>query len=54
MVLSNICTRQAVWRRSARAWKNASNTPLRLSRETLFQFSYPGGNARQVMLWTAK
>lgn len=57
-VLSNICTRCADGLRPASAWKNASNTPLRLSREkrfhTLFQCPYPAGRARQVMLWTAK
>jgi len=43
-VLSNICTKCAVGLSSASAWRNASNTPDRLSREnrfhTLFQESY--------------
>ena len=37
VVLSNICTRCAVGLRSANTWKNASKTPLRLSRENRFQ-----------------
>ena len=57
-VLSNICTRCAVGLRPASAWKNASNTPARLSRQKRFQTEFQGpnsaGNARQVMLWTVK
>ena len=57
-VLSNICTRYAVGLRSASAWKNASNTPARLSRQnrfqTEFQWPHSAGKARQVMLWTVK
>jgi hypothetical protein len=36
-VLSHICTRCAVGLSSAGAWKNASNTPDRLSRQKRFQ-----------------
>jgi hypothetical protein len=57
-VLSNICTRCAVGLICANAWKNASNTPDRLSRQkrfqTLFQPPNSVGSARQVMLWTVK
>jgi len=53
-VLSNICTKCAVWLVSARSWKNASNTPERLSRQnrfqTLFQLPNSAGRARQVIL----
>ena len=57
-VLSNICTRCAVGLSPASAWKKASNTPVRLSRQkrfqTLFQLPNSAGRARQVMLWTVK
>jgi hypothetical protein len=57
-VLSNICTRCAVRLSSARAWKKASNTPVRLSRQKRFQmlFQLPNsdGIARQVTLLTVK
>ena len=57
-VLSNICTMWAVWLDSARSWKNASNTPERLSRQNrfqmLFQLPNAAGRARHVMLWTVK
>jgi hypothetical protein len=57
-VLSNIWRRCALSLRSASNWKNASNTPRRLSRQnrfhTLFQFPNSFGSARQVMLWTEK
>jgi hypothetical protein len=43
---------------SASNRKQASNTPLRLSRQnrfhTLFQFPNCFGSARQVMAWTEK
>jgi hypothetical protein len=58
MVESNICTRCAVSLNDANASKNASNTPLWLSREkrfqTLFQLPNSAGSARQVMVWTVK
>ena len=54
VVLSKNWTRCAVSLHSASNWKNTSNTPERLSRQnrfqTLFQFPYSLGNARQVML----
>ena len=54
VVLSNICTRWAVSLRSARSWKKASNTRLRLSRQNrfqmLFQLPNTAGRARQVRL----
>jgi hypothetical protein len=57
-VLSNIWTRCAVSLASASAWKNASNTLLRLSREnrfqTLFQLPNSAGNARHETLLTVK
>jgi hypothetical protein len=57
-VESNVCTRCAVRLRPASASKRASNTPARLRRQkrfqTLFQGPNSAGNARQVMLWTAK
>jgi hypothetical protein len=57
-VESNICTRCAVRLRPASASKKASNTPAWLRRQkrfpTLFQGPNCAGNARQVMLWTAK
>jgi hypothetical protein len=57
-VLSNIWTKCADGLRLAKASKNASNTPARLSRQkrfqTLFQFPNSVGSARHVMLWTAK
>ncbi len=57
-VLSNICTRCAVWLTCASAWKNASNTPLRLKREnrfqTLFHLPNSAGKARQETLLTVK
>jgi hypothetical protein len=57
-VLSNICTTCALSLVSARSWKNASNTPERVSRQnrfqTLFQFPNSAGSARQVMLWAVK
>ena len=53
-VESNICTRCAVALSEARASKNASNTPERLSRQnrfqTLFQLPNSPGSARQVTL----
>ena len=58
VVLSKHWTRCAVWLHSASIWKNASNTPERLSRQnrfqTLFQLPYSLGNARHVMLCTVK
>jgi hypothetical protein len=58
VVLSKNWTKCAVSLRSASIWKNASKTPDRLSRQnrfqTLFQFPYSSGNARQVMLCTVK
>jgi hypothetical protein len=57
-VLSNIWTRCAVSLASASAWKNASNTPLRLKRENRFQtlFHLPNsvGKARHDTLLTVK
>jgi len=57
-VLSNIWTRCAVGLNWAKASRNASNTPVWLSRQkrfqTLFQGPYSAGNARQVMLWVVK
>ena len=57
-VESNIWTRRAVRLRPASASKKASNTPARLKRQkrfhTLFQGPNSAGNARHVMLWTAK
>ncbi len=57
-VLSNIWTRCAVSLASASAWKNASNTPLRLKREnrfqTLFHLPNSAGNARHETLLTVK
>jgi len=58
VVLSKNWTRCAVWLHSASDWKNASNTPDRLSRQNRFQtlFHLPKwlGSARQVMLCTVK
>ncbi len=58
VVLSKNWTRCAVWLLSASNWKNASNTPDRLSRQnrfhTLFQLPNSLGSARQVMLCTVK
>jgi hypothetical protein len=58
VVLSKNWTRCAVWLHSASNWKNASNTPERLSRQnrfhTLFQLPYSRGSARHVMLCTVK
>jgi hypothetical protein len=58
VVLSNSWTRCAVWLHSASSWKNASNTPERLSRQnrfhTLFHLPNSLGSARQVMLCTVK
>jgi hypothetical protein len=57
-VLSKHWTKCAVWLHSASIWKNASNTPERLSRQnrfhTLFHLPYSLGSARHVMLWTVK
>jgi hypothetical protein len=57
-VLSKNCMRCAVSLYSASIWKNASNTPDRLSRQnrfhTVFHLPYSRGSARQVMLWTVK
>jgi hypothetical protein len=54
VVLSNIWITAAVWLQPASARKNASNVPLRDSREnrfqTLFQLPNLSGNSRQVML----
>jgi len=56
--LSNICTRCAVRLSPASAWKKASKTPVRLSRQnrfqTLFHLPNSAGSARQVTLWTVK
>ena len=58
VVLSKNCIRCSVSLHSASIWKNASNTPDRLSRQNRFHtpFHLPNcsGNARQVMLWTVK
>ena len=58
VVLSKNWTKCAVSLHSASAWKNASNTPERLSRQnrfqTLFHLPYSMGNARHVMLCTVK
>jgi hypothetical protein len=58
VVLSKNWTRCAVWLHSASIWKNASNTPERLSRQNRFQtlFHLPNslGSARHVMLCTVK
>ena len=57
-VLSKNCTRCAVRLCSASTWKNASKTPVRLSRQnrfqTLFQLPNSDGRARQVMLCSVK
>jgi hypothetical protein len=57
-VLSNIWTRCAVRLSPASAWKKASNTPVRLSRQKrfpmLFQLPNSAGSARQVTLWTVE
>ena len=54
VVLSKNWTKCAVWLHSASNWKNASNTPDRLSRQnrfhTLFQLPNSLGSARHVML----
>ena len=54
VVLSKNWTMCAVWLHSASNWKNASNTPERLSRQnrfhTLFQLPNSLGSARHVML----
>ncbi len=58
VVLSKSWTKCAVWLHSASSWKNASNTPERLSRQnrfhTLFQLPNSLGSARQLMLCTVK
>lgn len=58
VVLSKNWIKCAVWLHSASIWKNASNTPERLSRQnrfhTLFHLPYSLGSARQVMLCTVK
>jgi hypothetical protein len=58
VVLSKNWTKWAVWLNSASNWKNASNTPERLSRQNRFHklFHLPNwlGSARQVMLCTVK
>ena len=58
VVLSKNWTRCAVWLHSASNWKNASNTPERLSRQnrfhTLFHLPNSPGSARHVMLCTVK
>ncbi len=41
-VLSNICTKCAVWLVSASIWKNASNTPDRLNRQNRFHTLFHG------------
>ena len=57
-VLSKNWTKWAVGLCSASTWKNASKTPVRLSRQNRFQmlFQLPNsfGKARQVILLTAK
>jgi len=58
VVLSKNWTKCAVWLHSASNWKNASNTPERLSRQnrfhTLFHLPNSPGSARHVMLCTVK
>ena len=51
-VLSKNCTKCAVALCSARAWKNASKTPVRLSRQNRFQTdpAYVERTARQIGL----
>ncbi|CAH2605681.1 protein of unknown function (plasmid) [Rhodovastum atsumiense] len=52
-MLSKNCARCALWLRSASNWKNASNTPERLSRQnrfqTLFYLPNSAGKARHVI-----
>jgi len=58
VVLSKNWTKCAVWLHSASSWKNASNTPERLSRQnrfhTLFHLPNSLGSARHVTLCTVK
>jgi hypothetical protein len=58
VVLSKNWTKCAVRLHSANNWKNASNTPERLSRQnrfhTLFHLPNSSGSARHVMLCTVK
>ncbi len=58
VVLSKNWTNCAVWLHSASNWKNASNTPERLSRQnrfhTLFHLPNSPGSARHVMLCNVK
>ena len=58
VVLSKNWIKCAVWLHSASIWKNASNTPERLSLQnrfhTLFHLPYSLGRARHVMLCTVK
>ena len=58
VVLSKNWTKCAVWLHAASSWKNASNTPERLSRQnrfhTLFHLPNSLGSARHVTLCTVK